>query len=495
MDDRLSIVIINYLRSYIHQDFNRKIGVYFFNVSNNDVQNPEFEIIDSQSQIFNEQIIATQINSRQLLFIFWLNNRHHIYHFNQKLQQLTKIEFAKNEISPAVSAGLFKKFMESRKNSILIKFDSDNILAVRQSAYEAYELKANYFVFFYILSLHTSDNRFEDQRIERLGIDDDQLIDIPEKFRWALFKMAYKGEIKEPTREKSHKTIERKKTPQNYENTSFTSGEDDDSDGDDDKDNQIYNNPPVSEPKSIPQHKEKSRLKTPEKRKSKLKIPLQRTISSIDNASDNISYTKKHNISPQTVDRVVSPSPFETSPRKMLSINPIRPQSRQETAPSNGNSQESYEDQDEEEEDSQFNLFKPNQKINQKNIKSFQSFYQLLWYYYYYDKEKYKKLWKEYEHKFSALILNNVGMDPHILMDSQNQMNYQEYSPNVLTQKKNVSKQSRVNFDPSTPIYAPFQNGSEDSFSSDSNPLQTPKVAPSPVTGKYRTQIESQFAP
>lgn len=65
-------------------------------------------------------------------------------------------------------------------------------------------------------------------------------------------------------------------------------------------------------------------------------------------------------------------------------------------------------------------MFNPPKKINSKNVKSFQNFYQLLWYYYYYDKEKYKVLWKEYEKRFSAKILQKVGMDPETLMSMQN---------------------------------------------------------------------------
>lgn len=50
-----------------------------------------------------------------------------------------------------------------------------------------------------------------------------------------------------------------------------------------------------------------------------------------------------------------------------------------------------------------------------EEIKNFQNFYALLWYYYYYDRKRYKQIWKEYEKKFSASILQNAGMDPDLL--------------------------------------------------------------------------------
>ena len=67
-------------------------------------------------------------------------------------------------------------------------------------------------------------------------------------------------------------------------------------------------------------------------------------------------------------------------------------------------------------EESEFDMFNPPKKINSKNVKNFQNFYQLLWYYYYYDKEKYKVLWKEYEKRFSQRILEKVGMDPDAIL-------------------------------------------------------------------------------
>ena len=115
-------------------------------------------------------------------------------------------------------------------------------------------------------------------------------------------------------------------------------------------------------------------------------------------------------------------------------------------------------------EPSEFNMFEPNQKINSKNIKSFQNFYQLLWYYYYYDREKYKRLWKEYERKFSKRILDKVGMDPNIIADlySQEEVgeNY-ERSP-VLKYRKPPKQYQNVSFNPVSPIMKPHRGNVRD---------------------------------
>lgn len=55
--------------------------------------------------------------------------------------------------------------------------------------------------------------------------------------------------------------------------------------------------------------------------------------------------------------------------------------------------------------------------VDTEDIKNFQNFYALLWYYYYYDRPRYKQIWKEYEKRFSAAILQNAGLNPEILDD------------------------------------------------------------------------------
>lgn len=59
MNDRISVVLINYVRSYIYQEYGKRIGLYFYNVTNNDVQNPDFEVLDPSSYMLNDQILAT----------------------------------------------------------------------------------------------------------------------------------------------------------------------------------------------------------------------------------------------------------------------------------------------------------------------------------------------------------------------------------------------------------------------------------------------------
>jgi len=53
--------------------------------------------------------------------------------------------------------------------------------------------------------------------------------------------------------------------------------------------------------------------------------------------------------------------------------------------------------------------------LDSEEMKSFQNFYSLLWYYFYYDKKRYKQLWKDYEKKFSSIILQRAGLNPKIL--------------------------------------------------------------------------------
>ena len=37
MDDRVTVVLINYVRSYLYQEYGKRVGFYFYNVTNNDV--------------------------------------------------------------------------------------------------------------------------------------------------------------------------------------------------------------------------------------------------------------------------------------------------------------------------------------------------------------------------------------------------------------------------------------------------------------------------
>ena len=55
--------------------------------------------------------------------------------------------------------------------------------------------------------------------------------------------------------------------------------------------------------------------------------------------------------------------------------------------------------------------------MNERNIKHFENFYSLLWYYYTYDKEKYRKIWQEYEKRFSGLILEKVGFNEKMIKE------------------------------------------------------------------------------
>ena len=131
--------------------------------------------------------------------------------------------------------------------------------------------------------------------------------------------------------------------------------------------------------------------------------------SSLENSSEESSHQKLPISPPKNVSArkplSLSPLPLDTTPPPVKSQPQVLRKAKEEA-------DKASEDQSFSTEESDFDMFNPPKKINSKNVKNFQNFYQLLWYYYYYDKEKYKVLWKEYEKRFSSRILQKVGMDP-----------------------------------------------------------------------------------
>lgn len=87
----MTIVLVNYIRSYIKQYHNKQIGIYFYTVQNGSFESPIFETQDPQSGMLNEQIFSHQVESNQVLFLFRINQQTHLYWMNKQLADYAKI--------------------------------------------------------------------------------------------------------------------------------------------------------------------------------------------------------------------------------------------------------------------------------------------------------------------------------------------------------------------------------------------------------------------
>lgn len=95
--------------------------------------------------------------------------------------------------------------------------------------YDVFKTRANIFVFYYVINLHNGKNDFESEVIDKIDMDDYELLGMPEKFRWAVLKMICKKDMSVLSSLKSSmmsdKSTTRKNRPEVAKNTSFTSDE------------------------------------------------------------------------------------------------------------------------------------------------------------------------------------------------------------------------------------------------------------------------------
>ena len=93
MDESVSVVLVNYVRAYLRQYYQKSAGFYFYTVVNDDFENPQFASSDPQSGMLNEQILSQQVETNQILFLFRSKQQNHLFWMNKQLADYAKIEY------------------------------------------------------------------------------------------------------------------------------------------------------------------------------------------------------------------------------------------------------------------------------------------------------------------------------------------------------------------------------------------------------------------
>jgi hypothetical protein len=102
----------------------------------------------------NLERLATKLESNQIIFIFWMRQRHHLFSFNKVLGKLVKIEFTGNELDNNENVALIDKFLASKFDPKEFAFKNSSIAVIQQEMTEPYKAKSNVFAFQYAINLH-----------------------------------------------------------------------------------------------------------------------------------------------------------------------------------------------------------------------------------------------------------------------------------------------------------------------------------------------------
>lgn len=462
-------LVISYIRHLINLLYSRQsndICILFFNNTSDFNDEPKIQVEDLVTyQAKDPNTIAQTYRSNLVFIVIFSEDYLHLYVYNKALQLMTRVNYHEDDINEEESLSLIKSVVETFGVNDIIKFDESSGFNIIETQQRMTQVSRDFFVFYFIFDITKTQN-FENQPISQYNCDPNTVVEFWKRVRYCLLLIIYKNDPKkeeEPIKIEENKLQPIKEIEEDtFKNTEPSKPLEEEQTSNREATPRLISQPRIQEsfnssktsvkemtqmepdrniqPKAIDDHTESklSTLKSSMRssRKSSVKSRTNRmendikpiSLSSMGNSSRSSSKRSHKNVSVSDV-RTINSSKrsSEKNPRSGKSRGPPlklkSPESSYSSQPKPSFKkakkklklpvlESTVSDQSLSNQSTHLNLFRGKPNLNPENLKHFENFYSLLWYYYSYDRPKYIKIWKEYEKRFSSLILEKVGFDP-----------------------------------------------------------------------------------